>query len=198
MGHSQAEKTRTHDRIVKVAARKFREKGLNGIGVADLMKEAGLTVGGFYKHFASKDQLITEAMGASFGGWEASIEKGERARESVRFGDLADAYLDRAHRDNPADGCAFAALCSDLGRSDETTRALSTHQLKKSLALLASIIDTDDASAGRAKAILAYCAMIGAVNLARLADDDALSTEILHSVRESLTSLIEKPASSVP
>ena len=66
MGHSQADKAQTHERIVEIAARRMREQGLEGVGVAELMKEAGLTVGGFYKHFASRDALVAEAMQATF------------------------------------------------------------------------------------------------------------------------------------
>ena len=88
--------------FVHVASRKFREMGLNGIGVADLMKEAGVTAGGFYKHFSSKDELVTEAMGASFGAWEARVEQGARDGRPVTLVDLLDDYLDRTHRDNPA------------------------------------------------------------------------------------------------
>lgn len=72
MGHSQLDKQKTHDRIVEVASRRLREKGLEGIGVADLMKEAGLTVGGFYKHFASREDMVVEAMELAFDAWEAS------------------------------------------------------------------------------------------------------------------------------
>ena len=73
MGHSQVEKQKTHEKIVEIASRRLREKGLEGIGVADLMKEAGLTVGGFYKHFESRDQLVREAMQLAFGSWEAKV-----------------------------------------------------------------------------------------------------------------------------
>src|SRR5258708_32031025 len=74
MGHSRAEKTKTHKRIVKIASRRFREKGLAGVGIADLMKEAGLTVGGFYKHFDSRDALVAEAVSSAFGAWKRQID----------------------------------------------------------------------------------------------------------------------------
>src|SRR6202158_5184480 len=74
MRHSKAEKTKTHKRIVKIASRRFREKGLAGVGIADLMKEAGLTVGGFYKHFDSRDALVAEAVSSAFGGWNRRVD----------------------------------------------------------------------------------------------------------------------------
>ena len=70
MGHSRADKEKTHKRIVKIAARRFREEGLAGVGIAELMKEAGLTVGGFYKHFNSRDDLVAEAVSSALGTWK--------------------------------------------------------------------------------------------------------------------------------
>jgi TetR/AcrR family transcriptional repressor of nem operon len=79
MGHSKAEKTKTHKRIVAIASKKFREKGLAGVGIADVMKEAGLTVGGFYKHFDSRDDLVAEAVGSALGAWKRQVEPPRRA-----------------------------------------------------------------------------------------------------------------------
>ncbi len=88
MGHSKAEKAETHKRIVKIASKRFREDGLAGVGISELMKEAGLTVGGFYKHFDSRDDLVTEAVGSAFGGWkrrvEAAASGGPAGREADR------------------------------------------------------------------------------------------------------------------
>ena len=74
MGYSKAQKARTHKRIVAIASKRFREKGLAGLGIAELMKEAGLTVGGFYKHFDSRDDLVAEAVNSAFGGWKRRVE----------------------------------------------------------------------------------------------------------------------------
>ena len=74
MGYSRAEKEKTHKRIVAIAAKRFRENGLDGVGIADLMKEAGLTVGGFYKHFKSREALVPEAVGSSLGTWERQVD----------------------------------------------------------------------------------------------------------------------------
>ena len=74
MGHSQAEKRQTHERIVNVAAKRFRERGIEGISIADIMKEVGATVGGFYRHFDSRDDLVTEAVSAAFGGWQRRVD----------------------------------------------------------------------------------------------------------------------------
>jgi TetR/AcrR family transcriptional repressor of nem operon len=74
MGHSKAEKAETHKRIVKIASKRFREDGLAGVGISELMKEAGLTVGGFYKHFNSRDDLVAEAISSAFGGWKRRVD----------------------------------------------------------------------------------------------------------------------------
>src|SRR6267143_3821550 len=85
MRHSKAEKAKTHKRIVAIASKRFREKGLAGIGIADLMKEAGLTVGGFYKHFDSRDALVAEALSDAFGGWKRQKEAAESGEHPLSF-----------------------------------------------------------------------------------------------------------------
>jgi TetR/AcrR family transcriptional regulator, transcriptional repressor for nem operon len=108
MGYSKAQKARTHKRIVAIAAKRFREKGLAGFGIAELMKEAGLTVGGFYKHFDSRDDLVAEAVNSAFGGWKRRVEAAKSSGLPVSYEKLIDEYLNQAHRDNPGTGCAFS------------------------------------------------------------------------------------------
>src|SRR6266446_2961456 len=93
MGYSKAQKTRTHKRIVSIASKRFREKGLAGFGIAELMKEAGLTVGGFYKHFGSRDDLVAEAVNSAFGGWQRRVDVAKSGGPSVS---LARAVSDEA------------------------------------------------------------------------------------------------------
>src|SRR5580693_9374846 len=121
MRHSKAEKAKTHERIVAIASRRFREEGLAGIGIADLMKEAGLTVGGFYKHFNSRDALVAEAVGDAFGVWQRQKEAAESEGQPLTFAKLIDDYLSDAHRKNPGAGCAFSALAPEIARSDKRT-----------------------------------------------------------------------------
>src|ERR1700720_994767 len=96
MRHSKAEKAKTHERIVKIASRRFREKGLAGVGIADLMKEAGLTVGGFYKHFDSRDALVAEAVSSAFGGWKRRVDAAASGGPPVSYEKLMDEYLNEA------------------------------------------------------------------------------------------------------
>src|ERR1700761_7060200 len=98
MGHSQADKARTHQRILAAASRSFRKNGLDGVGLADLMKQAGATVGGFYKHFESREALVAEAVQAAFGGWERRIDDGARNGKPAEFADVVDGYLSDRHQ----------------------------------------------------------------------------------------------------
>ncbi|MDH7793452.1 TetR/AcrR family transcriptional regulator [Ochrobactrum sp. AN78] len=184
MGHSQLDKQKTHDRIVEVAARRLREKGLEGIGVADLMKEAGLTVGGFYKHFASREDMVVEAMELAFNAWEASARAKGKDPATVAIGEYVETYLSSEHRDDVASGCPFAALTADMARSGDKCRAAATARIKSNLdTMIARLDDTRDAEARR-KAIILSCLMTGAVGIARIVDDAELSDEILATVRE--------------
>src|ERR1700733_408963 len=104
MGYSQAQKEKTHQRIVTIASKRFREKGLAGFGIAELMKEAGLTVGGFYKHFDSRDELVAEALSDTFGVWQRQKEAPEATAQPLPFAKLIDDYLSDVHRRNPGAG----------------------------------------------------------------------------------------------
>lgn len=189
MGHSRAEKAKTHKRIVSIASKKFREEGLAGVGIAELMKEAGLTVGGFYKHFDSRDDLVAEAVSSAFGGWKRRVDAAASGGPSVSLAKLIDSYLNEAHRDNPGTGCAFSALAPEIARSDKRTRALATEQVRNDIQLIAGLIPGRDAHAVRSQAILTLSALVGAMSLARTASDEALSREILKTVAELLKSL---------
>ncbi len=188
MGHSQEEKERTHGRIVALAAKRLREEGLDGIGIADLMKEAGLTAGGFYKHFASRDDLVAEAIIPAIGTWDTAVEKARAAGKSktVALADLVDGYLSSRHRDAPGEGCAFAALGPEIARSAPNVRELVTERLAHDVDLVAGLYEGRSAKEARAEALLAISAMIGAMSLARIADDPALSDEILRSLKRTL------------
>lgn len=194
MGHSRAEKDKTHQRIVALASKRFREKGLSGIGIAELMKQAGLTVGGFYKHFDSRDELVAEAIGSALGGWKRKLRSAASGGPPVSYESLVDDYLSQAHRDDPATGCAVAALAGEVARGDKRSRALVTQEVQDNIELLASLSrekDGEDDSAAKSQAILTYCALIGALTMSRAVSDEKLSREMLKSVAQ----LLKKPAS---
>jgi TetR/AcrR family transcriptional repressor of nem operon len=192
MGYSKAQKARTHKRIVAIAAKRFREKGLAGFGIAELMKEAGLTVGGFYKHFDSRDHLVAEAVNSAFGGWKRRVEAAKSNASPVSYDKLIDEYLNEAHRDNPGTGCAFSALAPEIARSDKRTRAVTSEQVRNDIQLIATLLPSEDKRTARSKAILTFSALVGAMSLARAVSDEALSREILKTVGEHLKRFASK------
>src|SRR5271169_2680824 len=192
MGHSRAEKAKTHKRIVSIASKRFCEKGLAGFGIAELMKEAGLTVGGFYKHFDSRDDLVAEAVSSAFGGWKRRVEAAKAGGPSVSLAKLIDSYLNEAHRDNPGTGCAFSALAPEIARSDKRTRSLTSEQVRNDIELIARLLPSKDKHTARSIAILTLSALVGAMALARAVSDEALSLEILKTVAERLKNSVSE------
>ena len=192
MGYSKAQKAKTHERIVKLASKRFREVGLAGIGIAELMKEAGLTVGGFYKHFDSRDDLVAEAVSSAFGGWKRRVEAAKSGGAPVSYEKLIDEYLNEAHRDNPGTGCAFSALAPEFARSDKRTRALTSEQVRNDIQLIAALLPGRDKRTARSRAILIFSALVGAMSLARAVSNEALSREILETVGELLKNSASK------
>src|SRR4030088_3315612 len=144
MGHSKTEKNKTHKRIVKIAARRFREEGLAGVGIAELMKEAGLTVGGFYKHFDSRDDLVAEAVSSAFGTWKRQKDAAASGGPLASYEKMIDDYLNDAHRDTTGTGCAGSARAEESARSDKRTRAVASEEIRSNLQLLASLLSGKD------------------------------------------------------
>lgn len=181
---SREQAAQNRNRIVDVAGQRFRERGFEGIGVADLMKEAGLTHGGFYGHFGSKDELMAEAFQKAL---EQSHEHWRKRTEGARdpVGELARYYLTMRHRDDPGHGCAVAALGADVARQGPSVRHVFTQGLRSSFDFLAKLVKGTSAEAKRRKAIHTYASWVGAMILARAAHDPALSREILEAVKES-------------
>src|SRR5258708_12340534 len=127
MGYSKRDKADTHTRIISVATKRFRELGLEGIGVADVMKEAGVTVGGFYKHFESRDELVVEALATAF----QDLDRWEEHTDTLTK--LLENYLSEAHRDAPGTGCALGALLGDMSRASRSPKAVYTARLNPPL-----------------------------------------------------------------
>jgi TetR/AcrR family transcriptional regulator, transcriptional repressor for nem operon len=191
MGSSQADKAESHQRIVDIAARRFRELGLEGISVADIMKEAGMTVGGFYKHFASRDDLVVEAIAAACDEMDQSMLTAQpNLKKSIQT------YLSEEHRDNVTGGCPLSALVNDAARSTEGAREVYTERLENSLALLESQMPEGTEGNRRAKAMLIYSAYVGALGLSRAVADPQLSRQILNSVSAELIALFPTKKSS--
>jgi TetR/AcrR family transcriptional repressor of nem operon len=158
------------------------------------MKEAGLTVGGFYKHFNSRDDLVAEAVGSALGGWKRQVDAATSGGRPVTYKALVDDYLSEAHRNDPGAGCPVSALAGDIARSDKRTRAVVTRDIRDNIELIATLIrstNEKDKGAARSQAILTYCALVGAIGVARAVSDRQLSREILKTVAR----LLKNPAS---
>lgn len=181
-------KEKTREQIVSAAARAFREEGVAGVSVGELMGRAGLTHGGFYAHFRSKDQLVAEACRSAM--QESSgrlIETARRAPPGERLAAFIRAYASPAHRDEPGGGCVLPALAAELGRHDAPeVRAAFTEGFNESIAMLARALPEGDADrTDRALALMSGLA--GAVMLSRAVDDPALSDRILQASRDVFT-----------
>jgi TetR/AcrR family transcriptional repressor of nem operon len=186
MGHSQTEKAESHDRIVRAAAARFRETGVQGIGVADLMKDAGLSHGGFYRHFPSRDDLVAEAIEHALADGGQRVVDTMQASHHSLLATLVDAYLSAAHRDGLATSCAVTTMAGDVARSNDRARTAYSKQVDAYLELLATLIAEDNQKARRLKAILALSTLVGAVSMARAVNDEQLSQEILKSAADEL------------
>jgi len=160
--------------ILKAAGRLFRERGFESVTVTDVMKAAGLTHGGFYGYFKSKDDLIAQAVGEALSHSEAATGSLPALREE---------YLSPTHRDNFAGGCPVAALASEAIRQDRGARAVMTASLKRQIELLSQTAPGASKGHKRRAAIGSWAAMVGALILARMSDDSELSDEILNETR---------------
>jgi TetR/AcrR family transcriptional repressor of nem operon len=179
---SRAEAVQNRERVIEVAAKLFRERGFDGIGVAELMKSAGLTHGGFYGNFASKEDLMAKACARALedalGGTRQLAERdGENALSTI-----AAAYLSPSHRDWPGKGCALAALGAEAARHGSPVRAAFTQGVRSLIDILMSLVPGKSKRTKREKALAIYASMVGALVLARAVDDAELSEEVLQSV----------------
>jgi len=179
---SKEQAAENRQRIIDTAAKLFREHGFEGIGVADLMKSAGLTHGGFYGHFKSKDDLMEQAAARAV---DASMETWNHMIASAGEDALAayvDFYTSPAHRDAPGAGCIMAALGAESARQAAPVRHTLTAGVQRLFEGLSRVVSGRTAAARREKAIVTFASLVGAMVLARAVDDNALSDEILRVV----------------
>lgn len=181
MPKSPEQKARSRQAIMQSAAKLFRERGFDGVTVAEVMDGAGLTHGGFPRHFASKDELITATLAEVFEANERSP-----ALPASDLATLARAYLRTEHRAAPGTGCVFAALGPEMARSGQPTREVLSAQMERNIAKLADLMPDGDLRQRRVQAIGVWATMVGAMMLARITTSDALSEEILGAARSYL------------
>jgi TetR/AcrR family transcriptional repressor of nem operon len=185
MGHSQAEKAQNRERIISEAARQIRESGLESVSVGTLMGRVNLTHGGFYGHFASRAELIAQALERALQEGETKARASDDPGRPVSAPALVKGYLSRAHRDAPETGCAIAALISDVGRADARCRQVMEPHIENFIAKAARVL----ASESEDEAILAVSAMVGALAISRVFTDPKRSDAILRVVRDAVIAM---------
>jgi TetR/AcrR family transcriptional regulator, transcriptional repressor for nem operon len=206
MRYSREHKLETHARIVKRASVRLREKGAHGIGVADLMKDAGLTHGGFYAHFDSREALVIEAFSHAM---DRATERWRKAAEAMppekRLAAVVDVYLSPAHRDNAGHGCAVPSLAAEIARESPKTRKAFAVKLEQMIDMLADQIPAGSPKAARKQAMSALATMMGTLVMARVGGSGEFSEEILAAGREAVLGptaapkrVAKKPVSKKP
>jgi TetR/AcrR family transcriptional repressor of nem operon len=192
MRRSREDTIETRRRIVEAASRLFRAKGIDAVSVADVMASLGLTAGGFYRHFESKEALAAEAIEA------ASLETARmhalalpQTSAAEPASDIVDAYLSGFHRTHADRGCPVAALCSEVGHEAASTRKAFTNALERLIATVDQLTP-GKGKKRRIRVLQSAASMVGAVALARAITDDALALELLGAVRQGITSSLPR------
>jgi TetR/AcrR family transcriptional repressor of nem operon len=187
MRYSREHKLETHARIIKRASVRLREKGAHGIGVADLMKDAGLTHGGFYAHFDSREALVIEAfayaMDRSTARWRQLVEQ---MPPDKRLPAIVNSYLTKVHRDDPGHGCAVPSLGAEIARESPKTRKAFLARLEQMMDMLADQIPDVPRNLARKQAMAAVATMMGTLVLARIAGSGEFSDEVLAAGRDAV------------
>ncbi|MHC6150820.1 TetR/AcrR family transcriptional regulator [Bradyrhizobium elkanii] len=187
MRYSKEHKQETHARIVKKAATRLRERGAHGIGVADLMKDAGLTHGGFYAHFDSREALVIEAFSYAM---DRAIERWRKVAADTppekRLSTIIDGYLSAVHRDDPGQGCAIPALGAEIARESPKTRKAFALKLDQMIDMMADQILDVPRKAARKQATAMLATMMGTIVMSRIAGSGEMSDEILSAGREAV------------
>jgi TetR/AcrR family transcriptional repressor of nem operon len=181
MRKSKEEAAETRRRIITAAAGEFRAHGIVATGLAPLMQAAGLTHGGFYKHFESKDQVVAEACAEAVQMLIEKLEDAPSRRSALG------SYLSIRHRDDPATGCPLAALGSELARSDQETREEATEGFLRLVKVIAGKSGRVPPEVAWRRALVAVSTMIGALTMSRVVTDAELSAKILRESERSLT-----------
>lgn len=167
----------TRQRIVDTAGHRLKTDGIDGSGVATLMKDAGLTNGAFYAHFASKDELVATTITAQLHAQHAQLTALTPGPDGIE--QFARAYLSREHRDNPGDGCPSAALLGEIRRCDHGTREAYSAGISAVVDIIASHVQPENPAAIRTHTFAAVASMIGTLQLSRALTDPNLADALL-------------------
>jgi TetR/AcrR family transcriptional repressor of nem operon len=187
----QNRKRESHNRIVKVAVEEFRKRGVENVGVAAVMKRAGLTHGGFYSHFRSKEKLVTAALDESFKESRRNI--GRERKEGKSLQQFVRDYLSIEHRDRPDAGCSVALLTCDVARQSKAVRANYASDLTESISIIGTFLPSEfESKKNRALATAIYALLVGTLQMARAVPDVGLSNQILEAGISAACALAEK------
>lgn len=175
------------ERVLDAAARLFRERGFGGVGVAELMNEAGLTHGGFYGQFESKDELKAQvcerAAAQTVARWREAAEK----HPDDALASLVGMYVSASHRDNPGRGCLVAALAGDAIREGPEVRKAVSKAARTMFDTLADVVPGKSRAQKRQRAAVTLASMVGAIVLSRAIEEESLSDEILRAVKTTMS-----------
>ena len=184
MRYQPNHKLQTHQKIVKDAARRVRAEGLTGAAVSAVMRDAGLTHGGFYKHFASKDELLNASVSEAFREIADRLAlSAEHSRPGTAWKGIVKTYLSPEHCEHPEFGCPVAALAPELARADATTRARIPGELMKYQKRMLPYMPGRTTADKKLNFIVIFATMIGALSIARLLPDPAARAKVLASAR---------------
>jgi TetR/AcrR family transcriptional repressor of nem operon len=178
MRFEKGHKEETRKRIIKVASERFRKDGVEAVGIAGLMAEAGLTHGGFYAHFESKEDLLREAMVAAM---DTTRERLNRAAERDGLEGLVRRYLRPSHRDTPQDGCTIASLVAEIARHEPETREVFSRRVEAFLLRIAAHLPALPEAERKPAAIGILGVLLGTLQLSRAVTDPELSDSILEN-----------------
>jgi TetR/AcrR family transcriptional repressor of nem operon len=176
-------------RVVDVASRLFRKYGFDGIGLKELMNGAGLTQGGFYKQFGSKEDLAAQACERAMGSAAEQWSRVAAAKPENPFSALIDFYLSPEHRDEFSEGCPLVALGSDAGRQGVDVKSSFENGIRAHLEVLDSYMPPGDVEGARARSMSVLATMVGALLLSRATDDEVLSNDFLKSAANQLRNI---------
>lgn len=189
MRYEKGRKETTHDHILEVAARRFRQDGIAASGLAGIMSEAGLTNGAFYAHFSSKSEMVEKSIERAT---DEQWQQFEKEIASGRLLDIIRAYLSEQHRDQAGSGCPSAALLPEISRQEPSTRHVYTESMKRLLnAVEKQLLDMPKGPKAREIAIGTVGLLIGTLQLARAVDDPSLSEDILAAGTHVANTLIQ-------
>jgi TetR/AcrR family transcriptional regulator, transcriptional repressor for nem operon len=187
--YGKERKDETRRRIIEAAGRRLKKSGIDGSGVATLMKDVGLTNGAFYAHFASKDELVAAAVAEELRQQRASHGRLPPGRAGLeRF---VREYLSAEHRDDPEDGCPSAALLDEIGRSSDDTKQAFTDELLPAIDGMAARLAPDDPQSARVKAMTVFGMMVGTLQLSRALADRRLADAVLEKGVQNALALLD-------